>query len=234
MAAQEKHGKTQRDDSPKDPAYGGSKHANDLRGSEPDLARMVWVLQAQQSKCLWERRRLRARTTAQHPEKAKQKERARTRKRSSALAKCLLHHNGLVHLKTSTRCGMSIFLKVTTNWRAGCKKSACPVRREGRSFPSSLPLCAPESAHQQRGESPRRTEHWLSVAEGNCVVERRGGGQPEANNQSIIKKMMNSIRPDASASMRRKWRSPRRKPTREGTAATSRPDLRRDSERRDR
>src|SRR6516165_82764 len=140
MAAQEKHGETQRNDSPKDPAYGGSKHANDLRGSEPDLARMVWVLQAQQSKCLWERRRLRARTTAQHPEKAKQKERARTRKRSSALAKCLLHHHGLVYLKTSTRGGMSIFLKVTTNWRAGCKKSACPVRREGRSFPSSLPL----------------------------------------------------------------------------------------------
>ena len=68
-------------------------------------------------------------------------------------------------------------------------------------FASNSPR-APESAHQQRGESPRRTEHWLSVAEGNCVVERRGGGQPEANNQSIIKKMMNSIRPDALASMR--------------------------------
>src|SRR4029077_16422329 len=104
---------------------------------------MVWVLQAQQSKCLWERRRLRARPTAQHPKKAKQEERARTRKRSSALAKCLLHHNGLVHLKASTRCGVSIFLKVTTNWRAGCKKFACPVRREGRSFPSSLPLSGP-------------------------------------------------------------------------------------------
>ena len=63
---------------------------------------------------------------------------------------------------------------------------------------------APESAHQQRGESPRRTEHWLSVAEGNCVAERRGGEQPEANNQSIIKKMMNSIRPDALASLRGK------------------------------
>src|SRR6516225_11388002 len=60
---------------------------------------------------------------------------------------------------------------------------------------------APESAHQQRGESPRRTEHWLSVAEGNCVAERRGGEQPEANNQSIINKMMNSIRPDALASL---------------------------------
>ncbi len=28
----------------------------------------------------------------------------------------------------------------TTNWRAGCGKSACPVRREGRPNPSSLPL----------------------------------------------------------------------------------------------
>ena len=41
----------------------------------------------------------------------------------------------------------------------------------------------------------------LSVAEGNCVVERRGGEQPEANDQSIIKTMMNSIRPDALASL---------------------------------
>src|SRR5271166_4344539 len=65
-------------------------------------------------------------------------------------------------------------------------------------------LCAPESAHQQWGESPHRTEHWLSVAEGNCVAEGRGGEQPEANDQSIIKKMMNSIRPDALASLRRK------------------------------
>ena len=41
----------------------------------------------------------------------------------------------------------------------------------------------------------------MSVAEGNCVAERRGGEQPEANNQSIINKMMNSIRPDALASL---------------------------------
>jgi hypothetical protein len=62
-------------------------------------------------------------------------------------------------------------------------------------------LGAPESAHQQWGGSPHRTEHWLSVAEGNCVVERRGGEQPEANDQSIINKMMNSIPPDALASL---------------------------------
>ena len=39
------------------------------------------------------------------------------------------------------------------------------------------------------------------LAEGNCVAERRGGEQPEANDQSIINKMMNSIRPDALASL---------------------------------
>ena len=63
------------------------------------------------------------------------------------------------------------------------------------------PASAPERAHQQQGESPCRAEHWLSVAESNCVDERRGGEQLEANNQSIIKKMMNSIRPDALASL---------------------------------
>jgi hypothetical protein len=28
---------------------------------------------------------------------------------------------------------------------------------------------------------PFGQQHWLSVAGGNCVVERRGGEQPEAN-----------------------------------------------------
>jgi hypothetical protein len=79
-------------------------------------------------------------------------------------------------------------------------RSSKAAHRKTRS-PRRCDPSAPESAHQQRGESPRRTEHWLSVAEGNCVVERRGGEQPEANNQSIIKKMMNSIRPDALASL---------------------------------
>src|SRR4029077_15050071 len=49
--------------------------------------------------------------------------------------------------------------------------------------------------------SPSDRSIGLSVAEGNCVVERRGGEQPEANDQSINKTMMNSIRPDALASL---------------------------------
>jgi hypothetical protein len=77
-------------------------------------------------------------------------------------------------------------------------------------------LRAPESAHQQWGGSPHRTEHWLSVVEGNCVVERRGGKQPETNCQSINKTMLNTIRPDALASLRRKSEAQNRTPTREG------------------
>jgi hypothetical protein len=40
-----------------------------------------------------------------------------------------------------------------------------------------------------------------SVAEGNCVTERWGGEQPEANDQPAIKKMMNSIRLQTTASL---------------------------------
>ena len=50
-------------------------------------------------------------------------------------------------------------------------------------------------------KSPSDSNTGLSVAEGNCVVERRGGEQPEAKDQSINKTMMNSIRPDALASL---------------------------------
>src|SRR6202011_1807527 len=31
-------------------------------------------------------------------------------------------------------------LGLTTNWRAGCRRSASPVRREGQAVPLSLPL----------------------------------------------------------------------------------------------
>ena len=89
--------------------------------------------------------------------------------------------------------------------------SPCEIGNDGRMAQSRRSIAAqyrleayasaPEGAHQQWGGSPHRTEHWLSVAEGNCVAERRGGKQPEANDQSIIKKMINSIRPDALASL---------------------------------
>ena len=49
-------------------------------------------------------------------------------------------------------------------------------------------------------KSPSDRSTGLFVAEGNCVVEGRGWEQPEANDQSINKTMLNSIRPDALAS----------------------------------
>jgi hypothetical protein len=96
----------------------------------------------------------------------------------------------------------------------------------------SASLRAPESAHQQWGGSPHRTEHWLSVVEGNCVVERRGGRQPETNCQSINKTMLNTIRPDALASLRRVSEAQNRTPTREGQGNFGDLYQRRDSERR--
>jgi hypothetical protein len=72
---------------------------------------------------------------------------------------------------------------------------------------------APERAHQPWGESPHRTEHWLSVAESNCVAERRGGEQLEANDHSISTTRLNSIRPTAWASRRVKGEAQQRRPT---------------------
>jgi hypothetical protein len=100
----------------------------------------------------------------------------------------------------SGRCrdsvGQAILIQRLKEWDGRPARLFCFIRY-GRDARAS----APESAHQQWGGSPHRTEHWLSVAEGNCVAERRGGKQPEANDQSIIKKMINSIRPDALASL---------------------------------
>ena len=40
---------------------------------------------------------------------------------------------------------------------------------------------------------------WHSVTEGNCVAARRGGEQPEVNDQSVTQ--VNSIRPAVVASL---------------------------------
>ncbi len=56
----------------------------------------------------------------------------------------------------------------------------------------------------------------MSVAGGNCVVERRGGEQPEANYQSINTKMLNSIQLYTSASLWHNGEARNRTPTRQG------------------
>jgi len=55
------------------------------------------------------------------------------------------------------------------------------------------------------------------------VNERIGGEQPEANDQSVNKTMLNSIRPRCIGEPAFLWRSQERKPSREGRAELSRP-----------
>ena len=60
--------------------------------------------------------------------------------------------------------------------------------------------------------------------EGNCVVERRGGEQPETNCQSINKTKLNTIRPDALASLLGKGEARDGKPPVKGTGQQSSPN----------
>ena len=46
---------------------------------------------------------------------------------------------------------------------------------------------APVKAIEQLGESPDRGTGYVPVVEGNCVFNRKGGEQPEANEQSVTK-----------------------------------------------
>src|ERR1700732_4542803 len=83
-----------------------------LRGSESHTERLVWVLPAQCAARLRVHRWLCARAVAQYPQAPDETKRPGQRKRSLPMAKYLLLRGGLVLLKTSTHCGMPIFLKV--------------------------------------------------------------------------------------------------------------------------
>ena len=55
---------------------------------------------------------------------------------------------------------------------------------------------APVKAFDQKGESPFQARRYQPVVSGNCVSVRKGGEQPETNDQSVTK--VNSIRPSLS------------------------------------
>ena len=57
---------------------------------------------------------------------------------SSALAECFLCQPGPVQSHASPPVGASVLL-MSTDWRAGCGRSASPVRREGGPMRSVLP-----------------------------------------------------------------------------------------------
>jgi hypothetical protein len=58
---------------------------------------------------------------------------------------------------------------------------------------------APVKAIELSGESPDRGSRYLPVVDGNCVFNRKGGEQPETNEQSVAK--VNLIWPSLSGSV---------------------------------
>src|SRR5262249_54564243 len=69
---------------------------------------------------------------------------------------------------TLPACQSSITRPLIEDWHAG-----------------SVAYRPPVSAHHQGGESPLQAGALRPVAKGNCVVMRRGGEQPAANDQSV-------------------------------------------------
>src|ERR1700732_1071709 len=101
-----------------------------LRESESHTERLVWVLPAQCAARLGVNGWLCARADAQYPQAPDETERPGQRKRSLPMAKHLFLRDGLVLLKTSTHCGMPIFLK--DNHRLESRMhEICPSGSEG-------------------------------------------------------------------------------------------------------
>src|SRR6266513_462790 len=63
----------------------------------------------------------------------------RSETRQSTLAECFLYHAGAVLSCYGPCAGASILSEVNPIWRAGCGRSASPVRREGERNQSFLP-----------------------------------------------------------------------------------------------
>ena len=80
----------------------------------------------------------------------------------------------------------------------------CPYRANPLShrFPRALPSAsAPESARELQGASPCRAYALRPVTDCNSAAARQGGEQQEVNDWSAKPKGLNSIRPDATASL---------------------------------
>jgi hypothetical protein len=108
----------------------------------------------------------------------------------------------------SSQQDLSSIVRITGG--TGCSQPAS--RSDKRPLPArSIPLAASPhwlqatsasvtvSVFGQRGASPLQACVLRPVSEGNCVVARRGGKQPEENDQSVT--FVNSIRPVCLASL---------------------------------
>jgi len=101
--------------------------------------------------------------------------------------------NGVVPTRTS------VFEIVNSGWIA-LLSSLKDFAVQGFSFLGlASQASAPVKAIELSGESPDRGNRYHPVANGNCAFNRKGGEQPKANEQSVMK--VNSIRPSLSGSV---------------------------------
>ena len=100
-------------------------------------------------------------SAAEHPSAAAGSERDRidARRRSDTLAECLLCQTWAVQLAGQPMMRFASPLAGnTTNWRAGCGRSACPVRREGEAMPLPTPIApAPICERCSPAQQPDQT-----------------------------------------------------------------------------
>src|SRR5580693_963292 len=127
-----------------------------MRGSESHTERLVCVLPAQCAARPRVHRWLCARAVAQYPQAPEEAKRLGQRKRSLPMAKYLLLRGGLVLLKTSTHCGMPIFLKVNHQLESRIQE-IWPSGSEGGAKPTlSLPLSQPRVSTLGTNQPTRR------------------------------------------------------------------------------
>lgn len=77
--------------------------------------------------------------------------------------------------------------RVTADWRAVCGRTACTVRRAGRTSVLPDPYVRPRGRRISTVKV-RVGECHIFVAESNCVALRRGEEQLEVNNRSAAKR----------------------------------------------
>ena len=80
---------------------------------------------------------------------------------------------GAIHcsnLRRALDASADLLWRLTTNWRAGCKKFASPVRREGRSFPSCFPSSLPLSSPTQLTDCQTVQERLTHCKSGACTT----------------------------------------------------------------
>ena len=155
-AAEEEPGQVEGRPPSQDGAQQRAQPDADRRVAESNAARMVWLLSALSAERVRGPGQLDARPIAQHPAEACASTRSGPRRGPSTLAERLLRRPGPLQLVWRPWTVAPVPHGLIINWRAGCGKPACPVRREGQPTRLSLPLSIDSSLRDSRSVSRPR------------------------------------------------------------------------------